>query len=516
VSTFQPWRVADLNFEIGRTLPDVDGLTGPLFGIVRLHGVPVGYIESSGRPSGRDLTADVLRQHEDAILRHLLADALADGSFARMTSPLDLLDARHHAADHGGLSVTVAVCTRDRPADLARCLDAIDRLDYPSLDVIVIDNAPATDEAQHLVRADFPRVRYVRERLPGISRARNRAINETRTDLIAFVDDDVTLDANWARAVAAVMAENLDVMAVTGLVAPYELETAAQLDFERHLGWERRFERRWFRRRAGEPIGERLANAAKVGTGAAVAFRRRVFDEVGLFDPGLGTGTRARGGEDLDMFLRLLRAGHTVVYDPAALARHRHRRDRRALSRQLGGWASGMTAYLVRNMREHRGDRRRLAGFTIRLLLLYYPRRVAQSMASRTLRPLHTVAEFGGALTGLMRYQRRGGPADDAAGRPPSVTARAVPNPTPRSMKTLSLDLADPLPAILPATHNRDRIRVHVHRDGRRLGVVDLVCGGNAVSRLRVADAIAMAFWRSLLEPRDRWRRALRERCGLT
>jgi len=524
VSTFQPIRVADLNLEIGATLPDFEHLTafGGLFGVARLHGVPIGYVEASmasGGCRGSALTSAVLRGHEDVILRHLLADALVNGSFATVGSPTDVLGVRHVRADRLP-TFTVAVCTRNRTADLVRCLAALAAVDYPGLDVIVVDNAPATDETERIVRSAFPVVRYSREPAPGVSQARNRAIRDSHGEILAFVDDDVVVDRRWARAIAGIMTDSADVMAVTGLVAPYELETRAQLDFERHLGWERRFDRRWFRRRSGEAMGERLANTGKVGTGANMAFRRRVFDEIGFFDPGLGTGTIAKGGEDLDIFFRLLRAGHTLVYEPAALARHRHRVERNAVEQQIGGWASGMTAYLVRSMRHYHEERRRLAGFTARLLCMYYPRRVGQSLVSRVLRPSLTTAEWRGALAGLVRYRRAARQAADSAGIAAACgTVSAAPQSPARQLRrvrTLTLDLAEPLPPVLPGPDDSDRVRVDVLRGGRRVGAVDIWCGGHVVTRTRTADAIAAALYRQLLEPRQALRQALREQCGVS
>ncbi len=508
---FAPVRVAELNLEIGAPLPDIEDLAPfqSLFGIARLHGVPVGYVQvpvRAGRCDGRELTRVVLRDHEHAILRHLLADALAAGSVDAIARPDALLDVRHPPSVPRWPSFTVAVCTRDRPADLARCLMSLVELDYPDLEILVVDNAPSTDESEQVVRTRFPRVRYLREARPGISHARNGAIAQTRTDILAFVDDDEVVDRGWARALAAVLADSAAVMLVTGLVAPFELASRAQLDFERHLGWERRFDRRWFRRRTGEALGERLANTGKVGTGANMAFRRSVFETVGFFDPGLGTGTIARGGEDLDMFFRVLRAGHTAVYEPAALVRHRHRADEANVRLQIGGWASGMSAYLVRSIRQYREERRRLAGFTARLLLLYYPRRVAQSLVSHSLRPVLTAAELRGALAGLVRYRQTGGArhGQTSPARGPARRAR-----------TISLSLDEPLPAVLPGPDEADRVRVEVHRGRRRIGSVDIWSGGHPVTAMRAADAIAAGLGPLLLEPRASIRQSLRERFGV-
>src|SRR5882724_13388305 len=82
------------------------------------------------------------------------------------------------------LAVTVAVCTRDRPEDLARCLDALAALRYPGLELLVVDNAPATRDA-HGVVAARPGVRYAVEPRPGLGWARNRALAEATGEILA-------------------------------------------------------------------------------------------------------------------------------------------------------------------------------------------------------------------------------------------------------------------------------------------------------------------------------------------
>src|SRR5262249_7513152 len=145
--------------------------------------------------------------------------------------------------------VTVAVCTRDRPDDLTQCLKAIDQLTGP-VEVLVIDNAPATNATEKVVRArglaaQGGPIRYVREPRPGLDWARNRAILEATGDIIAFTDDDAIVDPGWAGAFARLFAENPQVMAATGLVIPYELETDAQVLFEMNGGFGKGFERKW-------------------------------------------------------------------------------------------------------------------------------------------------------------------------------------------------------------------------------------------------------------------------------
>ena len=67
-----------------------------------------------------------------------------------------------------------------------------------------------------------------------------------------------------------------------------------------------------------------------------------------MFDPALGVGTATNGGDDTEMFFRVLAHGHAMVYEPRAIIRHRHRRDLAGVERQISGWGTGMYAFLTR------------------------------------------------------------------------------------------------------------------------------------------------------------------------
>src|SRR6185503_8961797 len=92
----------------------------------------------------------------------------------------------------GTFSITVAICTKDRPALLERCLASLAALDPASVralgmfEVLVVDNAPSTDATKTVV-ASHPLVRYVREPRAGLNFARNRALKDARGDFVAYL-----------------------------------------------------------------------------------------------------------------------------------------------------------------------------------------------------------------------------------------------------------------------------------------------------------------------------------------
>jgi glycosyltransferase involved in cell wall biosynthesis len=247
----------------------------------------------------------------------------------------------------GEPSVSVIICTRDRPQDLRSCLASLTRLRTTPSEVIVVDNGPRYASTRGICR-DYP-VRYLVEPFPGTSRARNRGIMAAESEIVAFVDDDCVVDPGWLDGLSDPFDDPL-VMAMTGFAGPLELETRAQYLFEVHGGFKRHDERRVFNGASESPA--RIAGAA--GAGVNSFFRRRVFQEVGLFAEDLGPGTRTRGAEDKYALFRVAEAGYRIVFDPARVVWHRHRRDNSALRRTLFGYAVGEFAYATRCLLTHR------------------------------------------------------------------------------------------------------------------------------------------------------------------
>ena len=234
---------------------------------------------------------------------------------------------------------TVAVTTRDRPEDLKRCLDALMKLPDDGQEYLVVDNCPATDVTRQLVAQYGDRIRYVREDRPGSSAARNRALHEAQCEIVAFSDDDAVPDPGWLRALLRNFADPL-VLCVTGLVMPLELETEAQRWFELYSPHGRGF---W--RVVYDCAGYDTLHVAPVGVSANMALRRSVTEQVGFFEEALGPGTRCRAGEDYELFSRILTAGYRIVYEPAALSWHRHRRTWEELRQAIYGYGVAVYAY---------------------------------------------------------------------------------------------------------------------------------------------------------------------------
>ncbi|MCW2811223.1 MAG: hypothetical protein JWP61_1681 [Friedmanniella sp.] len=300
------------------------------------------------------------------------------------------------------ISVVVPTVVQ-RVADLAACLDELGRVDYPDFEVVLVDNRPVLplDDPLPGLLAGRPGVRAVRESTPGISAARNAGTATATGSVVAFTDDDVRVDRRWLRALGTRFATHSEVVAVGGLILPAELETPAQIYFERFyggFGGVRSYRPavlstgRGLRGRATVEVrdegGEHLSSFALYGAGAYaaganMAFHRSTLLAMGGFDPALGTGTPSRGGEDLAAVMIVLWDGGAVAYEPGAVVFHKHREQYDQLVHQLRGNGLGFTAMLT-SLVTH--DPRHLVGLGL-LLPLAVRRMGAQTLGRLRRRP---------------------------------------------------------------------------------------------------------------------------------
>jgi glycosyltransferase involved in cell wall biosynthesis len=319
--------------------------------LLRLHGDPIGYVDVPAAGAGPD-AAEVARagreRHAAAIAAHLAAEGVPWTPDAEVPPAVGCT-----APFSSDTEVTVVVCTRDRGPALAECLERLAALTHSYLELLVVDNAPSDDSTRRVVEsfaAYDPRFRHVVEPQPGLSRARNRGLAEARGAVVAYTDDDVAVDPGWVQGLLRGFARRADVACVTGLVATVGIDTGEEAYFDaRAASWSTRCEPELYDL-AGNARDDVLYpySAGVFGTGANFAFDTVVLRELGGFDEALGAGSLTRGGEDLDVFVRVLRAGRALAYEPAALVWHYHRADPAALLRQLYGYGTGLTAYLTK------------------------------------------------------------------------------------------------------------------------------------------------------------------------
>ncbi|MFL6117172.1 MAG: glycosyltransferase, partial [Catenulispora sp.] len=199
--------------------------------------------------------------------------------------------------------ITVAVCSHNGERWLPGCLKALESVDYPDFEIVVVSDG-STDFTRAIARDAGVRVVTHRENL-GLSAARNSALGAGTGEIIAYLDDDARPDPDWLRYLALGFAHG-DHVAIGGPnIAPPEAGDVADA----------------IANAPGGPVQVLLDDAiAEHVPGCNLAVRCEALRAIGGFDE------RFRiAGDDVDVCWRLREAGGTIGFSPGAMVWH-HRR----------------------------------------------------------------------------------------------------------------------------------------------------------------------------------------------
>ncbi len=496
-----------IDIDLSQPLADLTDLAGyaQVRGLVRWRRQPLGWVEIPVRQgicrrsdiadrvfphftwlAERELVRDYLRQPGPKTWE--LADLLAVTPALPQAQPL----------------ISVAYCLGDRVTgdDCLTQLSAIAALDYPQLEILVVEALPVDAQLAQLVAQKFPKFRYHSVLEAGLNAARNWAIDQAQGEYIAFLDRDTHPEPAWAKAIAQAFAENPTVEAITGLTIPHELPDRVTAQFSRHYALERGFEPRYFQwrwsltdRRSSAPHWSDLGTG-QIGSGANLAVRRSAFGTIGQFDPALDLPGRTDGGGDLDWFVRALGSGATLLYEPRIVA-HWHVPTTDAAQRQQGqqqirsfysAWQSGLTRYP-----QLRSSWLKLGGWRGAMSLMRLVRTYGVPR-SWSWGELQAARQSWGSYADGLRY---------IAALPPNPLAITPPKPLTKHMAVRTIDLDKPLSAIADIT-DYAHVRVFLQQDSHIGAKVDRPHHGIPVSADQLARTIAeQQLWPLLAQAYD-------------
>jgi O-antigen/teichoic acid export membrane protein/GT2 family glycosyltransferase len=241
------------------------------------------------------------------------------------------------------LSMSVVICTRDRPGTIGRAVESVAQQQYVAHDVLVVDQS-AGDETRRIVQGlmeRYPHVRYMHLDECGRARACNAGIRHTRGEVIAFTDDDCEATETWVAAIAQSFADEPDAQVVYGQVLlPEELQARENVDgITPFLPIPQR-------RRLNRSEGFQI-----YGMGANVAVRRAICERLGGYDEMLGVGGPLQSSEDFDFAFRVYRSGGTILLDPASVVYHYGFRAHADWPLTLKGYGTGDGAFYAKHVR---------------------------------------------------------------------------------------------------------------------------------------------------------------------
>ena len=261
------------------------------------------------------------------------------------------------------LDVTVILCTYNRCEDLNVALQSIatsQMANSVSWEILVVDNN-STDQTRNVVERFFRSYpglfRYIFEPQPGKSYALNTGIANARGGVLAFVDDDVTVEPTWLQNLTAPLLHDAELAGVGGRVLPAQKFTPPP--------WlPDSFDGVIF---AGFDLGDNVTELDHAPYGANMAFRKSAFQKHGGFRIDLGPTPNSQiRNEDTEFGRRLLAAGERLRYEPSAVVYHPIP-DGRITQEYFFDWWFDYGRALIRE----RGDRPDVYGIPLDYLSLF-------------------------------------------------------------------------------------------------------------------------------------------------
>jgi GT2 family glycosyltransferase len=218
------------------------------------------------------------------------------------------------------MRISVILCTYNRCHSLSASLESIAQsrvADANSWEVLVVDNNSKDKTSDVVEEFDqrYPgRFRYVFESQQGKSHALNRGIREAFGEVLAFMDDDVVVDAVWLQTLSAVL-QKPEWFGAGGRILPERNFTLP--------AWLSLKEKYALAPLAIFDLGTQAGEMHEPPFGTNMAFRREVFEKIGGFRTDLGPcpGSEIRG-EDTEFGFRALAAGLRLWYEPSAIVYH--------------------------------------------------------------------------------------------------------------------------------------------------------------------------------------------------
>jgi GT2 family glycosyltransferase len=237
---------------------------------------------------------------------------------------------------------SVIICSRNRPRLLRDCVQSVLNGDAVPAEVVIVDDSDVLDESLANLTTDRDcDLRYFWGETSGLSAAQNFAIATARHDVLVFAQDDVEVDRSWLTVIVRALVREGPGAIVTGRVeagdseAPGGFVSAAKVSGERVV--------------YTRPADRDLLYAMNM------AMYRGAAEDIGPFDERLGPGTRFPASEDSDFAFRALSAGYSIVYEPAAIVRHRAWRGQEKYMRLRWNYGVARGGFYAKHLRPSNG-----------------------------------------------------------------------------------------------------------------------------------------------------------------
>lgn len=218
------------------------------------------------------------------------------------------------------MMLSVILCTYNRERYIYNVLQSIAAGGFGDYEIVLVNNnsTDGTESECQRFAKDHPEVamRYCVEKQQGLSYARNRGIMESQGEVLVYVDDDAVVNREYLQTYADFFNRNKEAVAAGGPITP-------RYDGCEEPSWMSHYTRQLVTGELNLGTREREFPKGAFPGGGNAAYRKSVFNEVGLFNIELGRkGNSLIGAEEKDLFDKMTSRGMKFYYLPNAILYH--------------------------------------------------------------------------------------------------------------------------------------------------------------------------------------------------
>lgn len=288
-----------------------------------------GYVSFDLSPDGKNIFANESDTETEQLSTNI------KGIINELINQRDILVKKNDKVE-----ISLAIATYNRPDYLKKCIDSISQLIVSNnrLEVVIVDDGSTQEYNIESLQKKCPfKIKYVKKEHSGICATKNRAIEESSGDFIAFLDDDMFVSPLWiSQLMSGFTNDNIAGVGSTVLTYPDEFYLTKYSDY-------RELVRRPFRDSTGEILN--------LLTGSA-CIKKSVLEKIGGFNQKQSDKGITFGGDDVDITWMIRNEGYQLNYVEDAITFHNHRNNFKSFVKQHIGYGVGTTFHCTYRARD--------------------------------------------------------------------------------------------------------------------------------------------------------------------
>jgi glycosyltransferase involved in cell wall biosynthesis len=210
--------------------------------------------------------------------------------------------------------ISVLIATKDRPQHLKNCLKSILNNNFSNFEILVADQSQDITTKQIVNELNSNRIKYFKLNENGKTKALNILIKKSKSEYLAFTDDDCVVSVNWLREIYLSYKRFKNISGVFGNIYPYNPYKHSK----------RICPSTFYIKNITLHTNPETIHYLYIGLSNNMSIRKSVLKNIGFYKEWLGPGGRfgTAGGDDSELIFRILINNYILLTNPKVRVYH--------------------------------------------------------------------------------------------------------------------------------------------------------------------------------------------------